>query len=339
MEQPSLPPFLPVGHKYALVALPIHVGDSVPNWADLSNEYHVTRGLGFGLPDHWREWIGSIAVSQLEEEEHSCLWATSRAHEPGLLDELNERLKLRVQAWFRGLLLAAPAFGTSGHLTMLTGAHTNEGVDVRERANLDRPIANNGVAAPTIEVGHLRDAVTIGEQILSIHDSGKYRRLRYVVEGFYRGAKTVDVAERIHEFVRCVEGCILPPRGDTRAKFLNRTELFLGPRNHEWAGMVYDIRSAVEHLNDQLPVLTKPTEREAILTVFRHAYEVQELARHCLHRIFTRTGLLDHFLDDGDLNRFWGLTMAERATLWGEPMDLSKVSGLFNPDYVQITGW
>ena len=340
VEQDRVPPFLPLGNKYAVIALPVSIGQSVPDHDDFGAGMHATRGLGFPLPEHWREWIGSIAVSLLDEEEHLCLWVTSSAKHPELLDNVNERLKIRVQTWLRGLLLTARAFGTSGQLTMLTGANGSDGLGIRERSSPERPISNNGVLSRAIEHQHIRDSAALGDTILTIHESGgKYRRLRYMIEGFYRGARTVDAAERIHEFVRCVEGCILPPHGETRSKFLSRTELFIGPRQRDWAGVLYDIRSAVEHLNDQLSVLAKPTERESILTVLRHAYEVQELARYCLNRILSRPQLLQFFVEDSELQRFWELTHVERCSLWGDPLDLPGVSREFSPDYVQQNGW
>jgi hypothetical protein len=327
---------IPPRSKYALLTLPVPIDGSLPNLVEIAPGLRATRGVRFELPTHWAGWIGSLAADELREAP-LCLWAIAPTGTPGVLDAENQRLRLQVWMLFQGLLLAAPRIGAGGRINLLTGARDRDPPDVRQRMTPDQPLYNDGVAPHRLREGDLRRAAQVAERLLALPGPPEYRRLRAILHGFYVGICTQDSTERIHAFVRCVEGCILPARGRTERQFVSRTELFLGPRHHGWARAVYQVRSAVEHLNDRLEIIGAPTERAARLAILRHAHECQELARDCLFRILSRPGLLSHFRDDATLGQFWGPTMqAQRVQLWGDPLDPGLVSADFDPDLAKL---
>jgi hypothetical protein len=327
---------VPTRHKYALLTLPVPIDGSLPGAVEVAPGLLATREGRFELPGHWAGWIGSLGADELREAP-LCLWAIAPTQAAGILDAENELLKLRVWSFFQGLLLATPRLGAGGRPNLLTGGRGEGDPDIRQRVTPDQPLYNDGVVPHRVGEGEVRQAAEVAERLLALPGPPEYRRLRSILHGFYAGICGQDSADRIHAFVRCVEGCILPARGRTERQFAGRTELFLGPRHHGWAQAVYRIRSAVEHLNDRFDVTGAPTEREARLAILRHAHECQELARDCLFRILTRPGLLTHFRDDAVLGQFWGPTMqAQRVTLWGDPMDLGAVSGAFDPNLAKL---
>jgi hypothetical protein len=244
------PEILPPTHKYALMALALGVDESVPSVLDLGCGLHASRTLTLSVPGHWKEWLGSLAWDELHEA-NLFLWATAPTSSPDLLDAENSTLQTRVFMLYYGLMLAAPRLATTGRGMLLTGARRDD-VDVRQHGWVDALLRSQGVFWDPIRRSELQEAVTIGNALEAIQNLLPFRRLRAAVTCFYAGLQAEDPAERIHEFVRTIEGCILPARSKTEAQFVSRTEIFVGPREHDWAHALFNVRSAVEHLNDRL---------------------------------------------------------------------------------------
>src|SRR5690348_7141172 len=112
---------------------------------------------------------------------------------------------------------------------------------------------------------------------------GGFRRLFRVLAIYIKARATADLLDQVHQYCRCVEGFVLPPVGATARKFKSRTELFIGAEHHDLMGDLYDIRSAVEHLNEHLYVTG--AGREDRMDMLRKAAIIEALARHCLCRV------------------------------------------------------
>jgi hypothetical protein len=328
------PEILPPTHKYALMALALGVDESVPSVLDLGCGLHASRTLTLSVPGHWKEWLGSLAWDELHEA-NLFLWATAPTSSPDLLDAENSTLQTRVFMLYYGLMLAAPRLATTGRGMLLTGARRDD-VDVRQHGWVDALLRSQGVFWDPIRRSELQEAVTIGNALEAIQNLLPFRRLRAAVTCFYAGLQAEDPAERIHEFVRTIEGCILPARSKTEAQFVSRTEIFVGPREHDWAHALFNVRSAVEHLNDRLESVAMPVREDAVLEVLRLAHESQALARYCLRRIFSIDSLREHFRDDQTLGAFWSLPEAERQDHWGTPLDLAAVRAEFDTELVHM---
>lgn len=328
------PEILPPTHKYALLALALGVDESVPSLLDLGRGLHASRALTLSVPGHWKEWLGSLAWDELHEAT-LFLWATAPTNSPDLLDAENSTLQTRVFMLYYGLMLAAPRIATTGRGMLLTGARGDE-ADVRQHGWVDALLRSQGVFWDPVRRNELEEAVVLGNALQAIQNLQPFRRLRAAVTCFYAGLQADDPAERIHEFVRTVEGCILPARGRTEAQFLSRTGLFVGPREQEWARSLFNVRSAVEHLNDRLESAAMPVRQDAILEVLRLAHESQALARYCLRRIFLDSSLREHFRDDRTLGAFWSLPETERRQQWGESLNLATVRAEFDTELVHM---
>ena len=95
-----------------------------------------------------------------------------------------------------------------------------------------------------------------------------------------------QVVDRIHQYCRCIDGLILLVIGKTKQQFKSRTELFLGHGHHELMGALYDIRSHVEHLHENIYLET--FDREVRLNLVRSEAIVDYIARMALARIVIR---------------------------------------------------
>jgi hypothetical protein len=324
---------LPPSHKYALIALALGLDESVPSQLDLGGGFHASRALTLSVPGHWKGWLGSLAWDELHGA-NLFLWAVGPTHNPDVLDAENSALQTRVFMLYYGLMLAAPRIATTDRSMLITGARGKE-VDVRQHGRVSAILRNQGVCWDPVRRSELEGAVVLGDALAGIQNLQTFRRLRAAFKCFYAGLQADDPPERIHEFVRAIEGCVLPVRGKTESQFVSRTRLFVGSREQDWARSLFNVRSAVEHLNDRLEAVAMPVRDEAILAVLRLAHESQALARHCLHRIFANGSLREHFRDDEAPGRFWELPDDERRQLWREPLDLTAVRDGFDPELVR----
>jgi hypothetical protein len=54
------------GDKYALLGLSVKVTDPAVATLDLSPNFRIIGANDFTVPDHWREWLGTIRVEEVE---------------------------------------------------------------------------------------------------------------------------------------------------------------------------------------------------------------------------------------------------------------------------------
>ncbi|NOT34436.1 MAG: hypothetical protein HOP12_09730 [Candidatus Eisenbacteria bacterium] len=313
------------------MVLAVDADASIPARLSLGNGLYATRALELTVPSHWRDWLGSLAWDELHDA-NLFLWTVAPTENPSVLDEENASLQTRVFMLYYGLMLAARRISTNGRGKVLTGARETE-VDVRQHGWIDPLFPNEGSFQAAVARIELQEAAVLGNAITEIQNDTSFRRLRVALRCFHNGLREHDPPERIHQFVRAIEGCILPQPGRTKSQFASRTALFVGPHEQEWARALFDVRSAVEHLNDQLESVAMSVREEAIRRVLRFAFEAQALARYCLHRIFADATLREHFRDEESLGRFWSLEERERRALWGSPLDLALVRSEFDAEF------
>ena len=321
------------GEKYGLVALPTNfVHSAVPPAMKLADGLWATRALPAELADHWRKWIGSLLADRIEKAE-LFLVATGPSKAPEILDGENVELQHRVGHLYWGLLVAT-SIRTTADPVQMTGAFGADGIDVRQMRELDSPRWVPGAPECWITCALLQEAADLERMIAHFDPLPKkplMNRFDRVLQAFSTGVNHHAVEERLHQFVRCVEGFILPDIGSTESQFKSRTELFLGPRHHSLIEQLYRIRSAVEHLHDPLNPITAASAKTQIRILFQRAYEAEALARYCVKRLLLSPDLRPHFADDKTLAAFWALPKEERARLWGFPLDMNLTSSGFNP--------
>jgi hypothetical protein len=90
------------GEKYALLGLSVKVTDPAVATLNLSPGFQVIGANEFTVPDHWREWLGTIRVEEVE----ACdlfIAAKLKSAAPEVLDGENIQLNNRVWGFYRGL--------------------------------------------------------------------------------------------------------------------------------------------------------------------------------------------------------------------------------------------
>lgn len=302
------------GEKYSLIAVPCaFVDDSTPAASKLSTGLWATRSLPTELGENWRKWVGTL-LAQRVERATMFLVATGAAKSPDVPDEDNQILQNRVWSLYWGLLIAC-TLRVEEDPVKLTGAYPTTGIDVRSLSEIESPKVMLGSPIDWIGLKVLREAAALELAITALPGKGQMDRFGRALHAFCSGITAHDTDNRLHQFVRCVEGFVLPKAGKTKSQFKSRTELFIGPNHHRLAGELFDIRSTVEHLHGPLQVIPGATLRDKVLTLFRRAYEVEALAKYCVKRLLLSETLWPHFQDDASLTAFWNLPASVRSGL------------------------
>jgi hypothetical protein len=312
---------IPPAHKYAILALDTnHVDLQFTEPLDLGDDLWVTGEMPVAVPDHWREWLGSLRVDELKDS-GLFLFSHRAAEQPDSLNSENQRLVAAVTRLYFGLVIAVPYLGHDDG-TMMTGARRDADPDVRQVTRFQRILSACGCQGAELNGATFRLAKAVYDGLAGIEGGGEHSRVWRIVRAFYEGMQDNQFGNRIHQFVRCVEGFVFPDEGDTRRHMISRTELFLGPRHHELMRTLFNVRSAVEHLHGPYRVVNDADRGRADLRLAELSFKAEALARYCLRLLFTNYDLWPHFADDTALAEFWALSGDARAAIWGPPLDL-----------------
>jgi hypothetical protein len=317
------------GEKYGLVALSVKVEGDIPP-GSITPNLCVLTDTTFPVATLWREWLGSIRTDQIE----ACnlfLFAKLSSLAPDIDDDENKSLSQRAQNFYVGFLLAS-TFAPAHDPVLLTGSRQGGKIDIREQRDLDCPDLH---PYPPVVPEHVRIAAQLGENLQTLPTTplpgGPWRLFRTL--HVYREARSLSqIIDRLHQYCRCIEGLILPDTGQTKKQFKGRTELFIGPRHHDMMDEIYDVRSTVEHLqeNRYLETFDRPTR----LDLLKKTTIAEHIARTALARIIGQPSLWPHFANTSALAQFWSRPTAEREKIWGHPIDPMQAVADFDPKYI-----
>ena len=337
------PSWIEEGEKFAIVGLNVQV-DARLGQVDLPGGLTVLRNVAFELPDHWRDWLGALRSEEVEE----CtlfLVAKMPAKNLNVVDADDQLLQDRVAHWYGGLMLVTKFFQLNDPF-LASGNRDREDVDVRHFQVLQPPHKSIVDYYSPITRSELVRAALIGERLGSFQGpwrSDHWRLLRCL--GIYQAARCDrDILNRIHQFVRCIEGLIAPKkmgeidaagrrnRQGTKAQFKRRTELFVGVSHHELMSDMYEVRGEIEHLHEYR--FLEHYDRDERLRLAKLEAISEWIARDCLSRILLDPALTAHFGSVVALDRFWAMDEPSRRAVWGAPIDPTIPISSFRFDHV-----
>ena len=318
--------------KFGIVALSIGFTENMAHEIALSDDTWVTSSLPFEVDDNWRTWIGTIQADQIEKS-NLFIVTKALAESPKILDSENERLRDKAYKIYFGLLLT-DYFSTYDHPIQLTGSKYDKGLDVRSIGKMESPISVPGTPFNKVNQIRLKKSKQLADAIESLPPKGRFSRYKKVIRSFYSGITSKFVEDRIHQFVRSIEGMIYPKIGKTEKQFKSRTELFIGPKHHKLMGKLYRFRSAVEHLHDPFEGTPGNDFKEKLIYCFKKAHEAEAISRYCISRLLTNKNLWEFFEDDQSLSDFWKKDISSRKSIWGETFDIELVSRSFNEELI-----
>lgn len=321
------------GEKYGLIIFPdVSVAVDLPENSQVASDLWVARKIPFDLPEHWKDWIGSLAVDKINNATLFLLTKKVSSY-PEVLDADNEECKERVVRLYWGLFLTGFMHCYTEPYS-LTGSNLDGEIDVRQLGRFSLPRFIDGILPENIDMVRLRNAALCANYIDSFFGEKRFDRFGRISQAFYGGVLNHNPANSLHQFVRCVEGFIYPDQGKTRKQFSSRTELFLGTQYHDFSGIIYDIRSSIEHMHDPFRTILGSTKREKRLTLVQKVVETEALARYCIYKLFINKNIRPYFETDENLSGFWKLNENERRKIWGDTLNLKKITDKFNPDLI-----
>lgn len=270
----------------------------------------------------WQHWLGSIQSKEFSE---SRFVIVAQIEDTRLGENNHERIERLIHAFHCGLLLQGFAYCSGG---LEVGGNTDVGLHLG-------PI---GPVFPHVAIAHrhlhspaedqLREAYKIAKSIIKVFGyPRRFMRLRRSFRAWTRGIREGEITgDRLHNFVRTVEGLTQPPRRGLTSSFVIRSQLFIGHslRNAALLRQLYNLRSCMEHVQlwrSDLKIVRGLDVKESFL--FR-ALQAELVASSALLRIFGSAELLPHFGTEATIRRFWSLPDRDREKLWGKPLSLNR---------------
>lgn len=330
-EQSKSPKWIEDGQKFSLLGLKAKVEGHIP-FKQFAPNLWAMGDETFKLPTHWREWIGSIHADEIE----SCnlfLLSKMPSASAEVDDGENQKLTQNVQSFYGGLLLAS-TFAPSHKPALLTGYCLNGVVVVRSQSEFAQPIPHHFLRYPPILPEDIDFAAKLAEQITAFHlgsVTGGHWRFSHTLSLYMETRTKPDILEQIHQYCRCIDGLIFSDAGKAKRQFKSRIEIFIGAGHHDLMGDTYEVRSAVEHLNERQYL--EPFVRETRLDLLKKAVIVEFIARNALARILSDANLWPHFANNSSLEKFWKLDRADKEQLWGKTFDLKDALVGFDPQF------
>lgn len=321
------------GEKYALIGIEVKIEESIP-FREIVPGLWAWTDQRLDVPAHWREWIGSIRSEEIE----GCnlvLLSKMPSATPGVLDAENQLLQRRVWGFYVALLLSS-TFTPSHRPIFLTGAHHDGEIDVRQESAIDMPALNLFRHYPPIWPHEIEDAAALAghyEKLITCPPAGGPWRIFRALSVYVDARTATDPMDRLHQYCRCIDGLILSEPGSGLKQFKSRTELFIGPRDHDLMGQLYAIRSDIEHLNEHKYL--EIFDRAQRLELVQKEAIAEHIARNALAHIIATPSLWPHFGNTAALAPFWQLAPADRQKLWGQATIKTKdaLAG-YDPKYI-----
>ena len=321
------------GEKYALIGLSVKIEQPIL-FREIEPGLWAWTDQGLDVPAHWREWLGSIRAGEIERCNLVILCKMASAT-PDILDDENQLLQRQVWAFYISLLLSS-TFTPSHRPIFLTGAHHGGEINVRQVSALDIPALNIFRHYPPIGPDEINFAALLArryEQLVTSPPAGGIWRIVRALTVYVDARTSADPMDRLHQYCRCIDGLILSEPGSGLRQFKSRTELFIGPHDHNLMGQLYAIRCDIEHLNEHKYL--EVFDRNRMLDLVQKEAIADHIARRALVHVIGTPSLWQHFGNTAALAPFWQLPPPDRQGLWG-PATIKTKDALagYDPKYI-----
>lgn len=316
---------LMTGDKFACIAFKnLAVDESLAASLDLGEGLWALTAHPFTLDKHWKEWIGKIKAEQVDRC-NFFLIVTKASMVPHILDAENKMLGQRVNRLIYGLLLQAIPDHIDGFV--LSGAQLSNEIQIRQFGEMRQCFNSNPKKRVEISEFACRQAKIFEEQYRDIETSSVYFRVRRGMSAVTRAISEPVIQDRIHEYVRALEALVKPNICESTKQFIHRCQTFACPssKSKEILQECYDIRSAVEHMNLVDTVFSHCSASEIEMRAAQRLRQVERLACSVYLRLATSKAHALIFETDASIDRFWSRRDDERRTIWGPPLDISRM--------------
>jgi len=273
--------------------------------------------------DQWTRWIGEIRAERLARADLIIVRRRTSSN-PGILDDEHNELFQQVLDIWSALQLSGIVFYEDA--SALQGSIENGQFDIRQMVHVD--FFYQTKHAPQIPVTLLRltEAVEIARVWRELVESGQYQRLIRGANILRDGYTHQYGEDRIHQFVRAMEGLIKPPIYGTTKEFKKRPQTF-GGNNSATEKVLYEsyeMRCDVEHVHAGDRFLRKTYAEDQIEAMGAlRTRQMEVLTRESYRRILTNAEIRNHFETEDTVDVFWSMDEDQRRVTWGDAIDVT----------------
>jgi len=314
---------LQTGTRFAILALSdARTGLGGRLFAEPAPGFLATSELPLLLPDHWKERLGTLAYREIDQ---ALLYLiTTSAEAPEVDGTGEENLQLKLYRFYVGLMISTDFFA-HGRATLLTGEVVEKRATITGRSEYPPTSGILGAPAARITLGKLARAARIAAAIERLATGERHWRVARTITAFLEAARSRYLDEKVHQYLRVVEGFVHTGRTRIKKTFSERSQFFTNRHHKALLDELWDIRSVVEHLRGPYESIAAPTERERRLLLIRRGLESEVLARYCL-TVFLETQSLLPVFEDALIEDFWRMPEKERRKLWQVCVDVQAFS-------------
>jgi len=322
---------IPLNEKFsAVVFVDLYSKIDLPETYEVKKDLFICTKPPFGMSDFWKTNIGTL---EAEDIENARLFIISKAESqrPDVLDKENRSLSEQANYLFLGLVLSG-AMRSGRPLISLTGSNSSGEIDVRQISKIEHPKVLVGCPLDGYNIERVELAAKLSEAIQHFFKSEDFHRIRRTINYFFDGIMGSRVYDKLHQFVRVIEGFIFPDIGKTRKQFKSRTELFLGSQYQDLMQNLYDIRCQIEHVHSPFDVIDGNTKKEKNINLLKKAYLSESIARYSIITFCINPKLWNYFINETAICSFWQKSIQEKRKIWGDVLKVPGVMSRYEPD-------
>jgi hypothetical protein len=304
---------IPRDSRFFLLTFTTPPADSLPDMVQLGEHLFAIKGASPApLEDHWRTWLGSTETENFDET--AFVIAAIKPGVGAAHDAVHRWLDDLAHSLLYGLALLGALRFYEGRAFSLMGQRMGDRVDVQSLSRpfpfyrlpllneqeIDEPLLRRALGLSDAIVGLFKltpqPPITFGRPRPQDHI-----RVRRGFNALLKGLRAESLNERLHQFVRAMDGVFMTPASEGRKKFRHRGSLFVGGCSEKGAILesMYDLRSAEEHLNDWKSA--EPDEETAKL----RGTQAELLACQLYAALLENPPLLNTFVSDESTEAFW----------------------------------
>lgn len=318
---------------YALLALDVSAkldGTS----AKLGSRFHATHQVPIALPDRLKDAIGTTEFKRLSGCRLFLL--VSGPDASGSAGSERVWLEDRLDLFLRSLTLTSVGFRMSYGILMsgMVREGDNRAVQVRR---FDAITASPGMPLHfVVQRAQLEHAERVSQKLRELRSTRGFERLWRALRAFDLALTTQDLALRLHQLVRAIEGVVVIPADKEKRLRLNQREWYASRVALMCSGLptasdlldLYDSRGATEHL--ALPVRDIQRNNpgmsagDAEVPLARLVFLAEGIARHALVRVIEKPELHEHFVAEDSAIAFWNQDAEKVRSQWGDPFPVDQ---------------
>jgi hypothetical protein len=324
------------GEKFAFLLISSgHIDSNLPDIYELKSDLWAMKKFPLELDKNWRDWLGEFRIEDIQDAS-LCISSKCRSVSIDSLDLENEKLKKQVRSFLSGIELSGFCQFSNDHF-ILTGSMIENNANVRSVNIDDHSFYQIGAPFENITVERLNNSLKISEaldKLESLRSEGNYKRIFRSLYAYHSALQEMDLGEKLHQFVRSMEGFIFSKQGEGKKQFISKTELFLGKGHHDFSSELYNLRCKIEHLYGPYSLEVGEPNRKYRLHINQLGLESETLARYCWSNFLLKERIWPHFENDEKIDLFWQLDEKTKRDIWGTPFDLKQVAATFRLDVV-----